>query len=83
MFQDISGAGADRIPLTHLPRELRRAGGPEVSYRRLYSLCLDGRFPAERGSTGWTVARDDLPAVIAALGRKNSHRSASFKTEAA
>lgn len=67
----------DRIPLTHLPRELRRAGDPEISYRRLYSLCLDGRFPAERGTTGWTVARDDLPAVMAALSARGVNRAAA------
>lgn len=56
----------DRIPLTQLQLELRNAGGPSIGYRRLYNLILDGRLPAERGNTTWTVARDDLPAIIAA-----------------
>jgi hypothetical protein len=55
----------DRIPLTQLPRELREAGGPPVGYRRLYNLILDGRLPALRDERAWTVARDDLPAIIA------------------
>lgn len=57
----------DRIPLTQLPLELRNAGGPTVGYRRLYNMILDGRLPAERGSTAWSISRADIPAVIAAL----------------
>jgi hypothetical protein len=56
----------NRIPLASLPRELASAGCPGISYRTVYARCLDGRFPAERGSGGWTVARHDVPAVIAA-----------------
>lgn len=58
----------DRIPLSLLPLELRRAGGPAISYRAAYYLALDGRLPAERGANGrWTVARDDLAQIAHAL----------------
>jgi hypothetical protein len=58
----------DRIPLSLLPRELIRFGGPAVSYRAAYNLVLDGRLPAERGEAGrWSVARDDLPAIAETL----------------
>lgn len=58
----------ERIPLTLLPRELRRAGGPAISYRAAYNLALDGRLPAERGDNGrWTVARDDLARIADSL----------------
>lgn len=57
----------DRIPLTHVPLEVRRAGGPALTYRHAYLMALDCKIPAERGSDGrWTVAREDLPTVIAA-----------------
>jgi hypothetical protein len=56
----------DRIPLACLPRELASAGHPGVSYRTIYARCLDGLFPAERGRGGWTVARAEIPAVVAA-----------------
>lgn len=58
----------ERIPLTLLPRELRQAGGPAISYRAAYNAALDGRLPAERGDNGrWTVARDDLARIADAL----------------
>jgi hypothetical protein len=54
----------ERIPLSLLPLELRRAGGPAISYRAAYNLALDGLLPAERGDNGrWTVARDDLAQI--------------------
>ena len=57
------------IPLPALSSELRRAGGPKVSYRKLYEAALDGRIPAERSPKGrWTVAARDLPRVAQALG---------------
>ena len=58
----------DRILLPHLPAELRRLGSP-AQYRALYTAALDGRIPAEPGPNGrWTVSRDDLPKIAAALG---------------
>ena len=58
----------DRISLPHLPAELRRLGSP-AQYRTLYTAALDGRIPAEPGPNGrWTVSRDDLPKIAAALG---------------
>lgn len=60
----------DRIPLTHLPRELSRLTGlPAPGYRTLYLAALDGRLPADQGTNGrWGVPRADLPKVADALG---------------
>jgi hypothetical protein len=59
----------DRLPLPRALPELRRlAGAAAPGYRRLYSLVLDGRIPAEIGRNGrWTVSRADLPRIAAML----------------
>ncbi len=59
-----------RIPLSLLPRELQRLTGASPGYRALYNAALDGRIPAELGANGrWSVARDDVPEIVAALTR--------------
>jgi hypothetical protein len=58
---------SDRIPLPHLPAELRRLGA-STGYRAAYNAALDGRIPAEPGPNGrWTVSRDDLAQIAQVL----------------
>ena len=58
----------DKIPLVTLSRELADfTKKPPVSYRVLYSLCIDGKLPATREHAGWFVERADLPAVARIL----------------
>ena len=40
---------------------------PPVSYRVLYSLCIDGKLLATRERSGWFVNRADLPAIARIL----------------
>lgn len=59
----------ETVALTALPRELATlTGKPSPSYRRLYSLTLDGSLPAEQDNGRWFVRRTDLPAIAAMLG---------------
>ena len=63
---------SERVPLTRLPRELRRLQlmEPVPSYRTTYNAAVDGRIPAEQGNNGrWSVARTDLPVIAATLCR--------------
>lgn len=70
-----------QISLTSLPRELARAyPGASVSYRRCYTLTVDGRLPAIQGDSGrWFIDRADLPAVARVLGLSEA-RAKSPKT---
>jgi hypothetical protein len=68
-----------RLPLTLLPRRIARlTGAPAPSYRSIYMAALGARFPAEQGQNGrWTVAIDDLPAIVQALGLTMPHQHAA------
>ena len=58
-----------RIPLPLLPRELAAlTGAPPPSYRRCYTLVLDGRLPAELVNGRHQVRRADLPAIAELVG---------------
>ena len=57
-----------RIPLTLLPLEAQRLNSARVDYRKAWLAAVEGRIPAERAENGrWSVARGDLPKIVAAL----------------
>jgi hypothetical protein len=57
------------IPLPQLPRELTAHTGQQApSYRRLYTLVLDGRLPATQVNGRHHVRAADVPAIVEALG---------------
>ena len=57
------------VALTALPRELKALTGTEApTYRRLWTLTVDGRIPAEQVNGRYQVRRADLPDIAAALG---------------
>ena len=58
-----------RIKATHVARETRNLGYEPASYRTLYNAILSSRVPADQlDGHRWSIARDDLPKVIEALG---------------
>jgi len=57
------------IPLTLLPRELKARTGRSTTYRRVYTLALDGRLPAEQGENGrWRVRERNVQLIAEELG---------------
>ena len=57
------------IPLTRLALELAAQGYHPPTIRQLYAAAQSAKFPADQGFNGrWVVARDDLPAVVEAMG---------------
>jgi hypothetical protein len=59
----------DRVALTALSRELTAlTGTPGPGYRRLYSMTVDDRLPAEQDNGRWFFRRSDLPAIAGRLG---------------
>jgi hypothetical protein len=58
------------VALTALPRELAALTGGDVpSYRKLWTMVVDGRLPALQTNNGrYQVARSDLPNICASLG---------------
>ena len=59
----------EMMALTALPRELTALTGKQApSYRKLWSLTVDGRIPADQVNGRYQVRRADLPAIATALG---------------
>ena len=59
----------ETVALTSLPRELAAlTGKPVPNYRKLWSLTVDGRLPAEQVNGRYQVRRVDLPSIAALLG---------------
>ncbi len=59
----------ETVALTALPRELTALTGKQApSYRKLWSLTVDGRLPAEQINGRYQVRRADLPGIAAMLG---------------
>ena len=57
------------VALTALPRELKALTGAEApTYRRLWTLTVDGRIPAEQINGRYQVRRADLPDIASTLG---------------
>lgn len=57
------------VALTALPRELTALTGKQApSYRRLWTLTVDGCLPAEQVNGRYQVRRVDLPGIAALLG---------------
>jgi len=64
-----------RIPLAHLPRELKAAYPNDpavaaVTYRAVYNKVLNGEIPAEQSSPRgpWTVEPAHVPGIAASFG---------------
>jgi hypothetical protein len=57
-----------RVALTDLCPTLQQLYGSSPGYRRLYSLILDGKIPAQRRSGRLSVGEDDLPRIAEILG---------------
>ena len=57
------------VSLSQLPRILRDKYRRYTTYRKLYSLVLDGRIPAYKDSGGreWLINVDDLPKIAETL----------------
>ena len=67
----------DLIPLPDAPRELNRLGA-RVTYQQIYKAVLDGRVPAERGSTNrWRIRKADLPEIAREFGADRSSVAAA------
>jgi hypothetical protein len=60
----------DRIPLSRVAGEIRRAHGGNHTYREIYNKVLDGEVPAEQTNGRWHVGRADLPAIAKKLNQK-------------
>lgn len=59
----------EMVALTALPRELVALTGGEVpSYRKLWTMVVDGRLPAEQVNGRYQVRRSDIPEIAAKLG---------------
>jgi len=57
------------VALTALPRELTALTGKQApSYRKLWSLIVDGHVSAKQVNGRYQVPRNDLPAIAALLG---------------
>lgn len=57
------------VALTALPRELTALTGKQApSYRKLWSLIVDGRVSANQVNGRYQVPRTDLPAIAVLLG---------------
>jgi len=68
----------DYVPLTALSRELTTFAGKQApSYRKLWTLTVDGRIPAEQMNGRYQVRRTDLPGIAALLGLTTSERTAA------
>jgi hypothetical protein len=68
----------DYVPLTALSRELTTFAGKQApSYRKLWTLTVDGRIPAEQMNGRYQVRRTDLPGIAASLGLTTSERTAA------
>ncbi len=62
-------SAVELVSLTSLPRELERlTGARPPGYRRLWTLTVDGRIPAEQVNGRYQVRRADLPDIAAELG---------------
>jgi hypothetical protein len=61
----------EMVALSALPRNLAALTGGEVpTYRKLWSLTVDGRLPAVQINGRYQVRRADLPAIAMSLGLK-------------
>ena len=59
----------DTLALTALPRELSAFTGQQApSYRKLWTMVVDGLLPAEQISGRYRVRRADVPAIATTLG---------------
>ena len=59
----------ETIALTALPREVATYTGQQApSYRKLWTMVVDGLLPAEQISGRYRVRRADLPAIVVQLG---------------
>lgn len=59
----------DYVALTALSRELTLYAGRQApNYRKLWTLTVDGRIPAEQTNGRYQVRRADLPSIAATLG---------------
>ena len=58
-----------KLAAAHMALGLHAPFGVSVTYRRLYSVVLDGIIPAERDATGsrWVINISDLPAIADAM----------------
>ena len=59
----------EMVALTALPRELAAlTGQPVPSYRKLWTMVVDGRLSATQVNGRYQVDRAGLPAICAVLG---------------
>jgi hypothetical protein len=60
---------SEMVALPALPRELTAYAGRQApTYRKLWSMTVDGLIPAEQINGRYQVRRADLPEIAAALG---------------
>ena len=58
------------VDLISVGNELRNVHGIDITHAKLYRACLDGEIPAFRVRGRWRLPQDEMPRVVAALGRE-------------